>query len=158
MQYIKAIYTILAIALIGFIGGFFSFPLVDYFYGIHHLNSGDPVAIANTYIIFTTLIFVGFTVVLAIAGFVFTQQFATAKEMQMHHLAEELRNNILGNKADIGVKLIDNALTNKDVRKYFEDKIEKQIHQILKEKYDFEESEKEIDTLKDSIGAEDDDF
>jgi hypothetical protein len=140
-------------ALIGLIGGVLATPFLTYFNRPVPLPPSDAISVANTYIVFTTFIFAGFTVVLAILGVVFAQQFSTVKELQLRHLKEELLSQIKENHCDIGINFINEALENKDIRNHFENKMDMKIIQILREKYEID-GDIEIRSIKDSIGGE----
>nr|VFK60573.1 MAG: hypothetical protein BECKTUN1418D_GA0071000_11302 [Candidatus Kentron sp. TUN] len=47
---------------------------------------GDAISVANTYIVFTTIIFVAATVILVVIGFSFAKQFADSKDLQLEKL------------------------------------------------------------------------
>ena len=92
----------------------------------------DAVAIANTYIVFTTIIFVGVTVVLAIAGYVFTQQFSETKESQLSQLTDELKKSAK-TEEKIGLALIDAILENGDVKRHIDYKLQEKIKELILE-------------------------
>lgn len=96
------------------------------------IASSDAVAIANTYIIFTTFIFIGVTVVLAVAGYVFTQQFSETKESQLRQLADELTKT---SKVDekLGVALINAILENSDVKRHIDNKLQEKLKELIQE-------------------------
>ena len=64
-----------ATILISFIGGAFAFIFWSYFSNFSdYIKNIDAISLANTYIVFTTIIFVGFSIFLAIAGLVFVNK------------------------------------------------------------------------------------
>ncbi|WP_146680247.1 hypothetical protein [Oceanococcus atlanticus] len=93
----------------------------------------DAVGIANTYIVFTSLIFMGFTVVLALVGVIFAQQFSITKQTHVQHLFNELEGSLELNHDDTAVKLLDGALRNKDVQRHVARKLDEKIRQLLSE-------------------------
>ena len=130
------IYKILAIILMGFAGGAISPWVLGWLEGIKQPNVSDAVAIANTYIVFTTIIFVGITVILAIVGYVFTQQFSTTKEDQLNQLIYELKKKIQsdGKVGDeiIGIALANAILDNGDVKRHLEEKLDNKVNELIK--------------------------
>jgi hypothetical protein len=98
------------------------------------IQSTDAISIANTYIVFTTIIFVGFSVFLAIAGFIFTQQFSTSKEDQFTHLLREIGDKLKENENDFGIKFINKSFENPDVKNYVHDKLNKKLNQLIQDK------------------------
>lgn len=150
MRFFKNICRLMGIVFLGSLGGFLFSSLFSLYKGPNTLASSDAISVANTYIVFTTFIFAGLAVFIAMIGFVFSQQFAVSKEVQLHQLKDELQSIIRDNKSDISIKLVDIALENEDVRKHFESKLELKIYQILKEKY---EIDGDINNIRDSIGG-----
>lgn len=130
----KYLGIILSVLLIAFCGGFTAFIFTGLWSGPLSATQGDPVSIANTYIVFTTIIFVGITLVIGLMGFVFTQQFAMAKEMQVEHLVAEIEDELRTNLNDRSIKLIDAALDNPDVQAHVAKKIESKFQQLMDEK------------------------
>lgn len=127
----KFLGIILSVLLVSFCGGFVGFIFTGLWKGPLSASLGDPVSIANTYIVFTTIIFVGITLVIGLMGFIFTQQFAMAKEMQVEHLIAEIEDELRSNLSDRGIKLIDAALENPDVQAHIEEKIESKLKQLI---------------------------
>jgi predicted PurR-regulated permease PerM len=118
-----------------FIGGFVAFILLCYLTDFTtKIKLSDAISVANTYIVFTTIIFVGFSVLLAIAGFVFTQQFSISKENQTVYLLNELEKKLKENKDDFGTKFIDNCIKNPDVNRHVNDIFSAKIDQLIREK------------------------
>ena len=67
---LEKIYKIIAVSLFGFAGGSISPWTLGWIKSIKVAEESNAISIANTYIVFTTIIFVGITVVLAIVGYV----------------------------------------------------------------------------------------
>ena len=111
----------------GFVGGTLSPWVLGWVKGIPTPPAADAVAIANTYIVFTTIIFVGVTVILAVAGYVFTQQFSASKGAQERQLLEELRVKIKEDE-NVGIALADAMLENSDVKRH--------LHRLMSSKLD----------------------
>ncbi|MBF0449181.1 MAG: hypothetical protein HQK75_00235 [Candidatus Magnetomorum sp.] len=145
------------ILVISFIGGSFSFMFWNYLADFSkNIKAADAISIANTYIVFTTIIFVGFSVFLAIAGFIFTHQFSTTKEDQFSHLLRELGTQLKENEDDVGIKFISKSLENPDVKNYLSDKLNKKLDQLIKEKaYNLNKEQTIINGLSSSDHAKD---
>ncbi|MDC4360986.1 hypothetical protein NQ651_17510, partial [Acinetobacter baumannii] len=76
-----------SILFIGFVGGCLAPMFLSLFKATTPSTLDQAVAIANTYIVFTSIFFVGITVLLAIGGYVLSQQLATTRkhlETQAH--------------------------------------------------------------------------
>ena len=122
---------ILASLLSGFAGG----ALVHWFmnwWQATNVSPSDAVSIANTYIVFTTIIFVGITVVLAIAGYVLTQQLAANQETQEKQLIERLKEKLKTDEK-IGIALAEAILDNPDVKMHLEEKLESKLNELKQE-------------------------
>jgi hypothetical protein len=130
---LRNIYRLLALLTVSFAGGILSVAFWGWFKGVSVGSPGDAVSIANTYIVFTTIIFVGFTVVLGVAGYVFTQQFSTTKEMQTGHLIKEVEDR-LRDDADFGVSFIEKVMSNPDVIRHVDCMLAAKIMQLLKDR------------------------
>lgn len=128
----KKIFEILAVLIIGFAGGVIA-PMVLGWLKSVTVAAPDAISIANTYIVFTTIIFVGFTVVLGIAGYVFTQQFSAAKKAQEDQIIDELRSR-LGGDEKLAISLLDTLLENSDVKAYFVDLLENKVDELIAER------------------------
>lgn len=129
---LKTIYKILAVFLIGFAGGAITPWALGWINSATVGTPSDAVAIANTYIVFTTIIFVGVTVILAIVGYVFTQQFSATKESQLSQLVEELKS---AAKTDekLGIALINAMLENNDVKRHVDKKLQEKTDELILE-------------------------
>jgi len=124
-----------ATILISFIGGAFAFIFWSYFSNFSdYIKNIDAISLANTYIVFTTIIFVGFSVFLAIAGFIFTHQFSLSKESQIVHLLAEIKTQLKENKQDFAIKFIKVCLDNPDIKNYLNNKFEEKLIQLIEEK------------------------
>lgn len=117
----------------GLLSGAVSFSLINYLCsGIPRPAVADAVSIANTYIVFTTIIFVAITLFLTVAGLWFTQQFAASKELQIKHLMSEIESKLAENDEDIGVKLVDKAFANSDVSRHVQEILEAKFTELVK--------------------------
>ncbi len=126
----RLMYKLLAFLLIGFAGGCISPWVVSWIKGVSVTTTGDAISIANTYIVFTTIIFVGFTVVLGVAGYVFTQHFSASKEMQENQIVSDLKLKIK-NDEKMGITILQSLLDNADVKSQLSDILEWKIDELL---------------------------
>lgn len=152
MNFFKMVSRLFGIAFLGFMGGFLSFPLLDFYSGTRHF-ANDAIAIANTYIVFTTVIFAGLAVVIAIIGYVFTQQFAVAKDVQMTHLVNEVKASIRDNDKSTATDIAQIILDNKEVKRYIMRSINNAIMLTIRERYEDIRSE-DIANLRDMLGKD----
>jgi predicted PurR-regulated permease PerM len=135
VQHFRRVARLLSMVCMGFIGGFLSFPVLDFYDGTRHF-ANDPIAIANTYIVFTTVIFAGLAVVIAIIGYVFTQQFAIAKELHIAHLVNELQESILDKDSTKATDILKIILKNDEAKAYFINTVNSAIAVAISEKYE----------------------
>lgn len=129
----KRIFQILAVLIVGFAGGVIAPMVLGWLKSVAVGSPSDAVSIANTYIVFTTIIFVGFTVVLGIAGYVFTQQFSASKQVQENQIIDELRSR-LGNDEKLAIKLLDSLLENPDVKAHLVSQLESKVDELIAER------------------------
>lgn len=122
-------YRILAILLIGFGGGALA-PWFVAWLRATDVSTADPVAIANTFIVFTTIIFVGVTVIIAVVSYVVTAQLATTREMQERQLLEDLRER-LATDEKLGTSLARAILENPDVQRFLEKRLEEKLNELV---------------------------
>lgn len=125
-------YRIFGILGIGFVGGVMS-PFLVSWWGGATLSPGDPVAIANTFIVFTTIIFVGVTVIIAVVSYVVTAQLAATRETQEYQLLESLRER-LSEDEKLGIKLAFSILENPDVRNYLQEQLKIKFDALVAER------------------------
>jgi uncharacterized Tic20 family protein len=127
------IVQLLCTALAGFAGGFLSPWIVGWIKRVSVETASDAYAIANTYIVFTTIIFVGVTVLLAIAGYVITQQFSAAKSAHEHEIIEELIEGVRTDE-ELGVRILEALLENPDVMEHLQTLINNKVNELVNEK------------------------
>lgn len=150
---LKKFYRFLAVLLIGFAGGALCPWVLGWINSSAVSNPSDAVSIANTYIVFTTLIFVGVTVILAVAGYVFTQQFTESKKAQASEIYEELRGRIK-TEEKIGIDLASAILENTDASRHVDDLISNKIDALIEErKADSERARKAVEEIAGQIGS-----
>jgi uncharacterized protein HemX len=128
---LKKFYIALAFLVAAFIGGVIWPMCLSWLKPSIVTVPADAVSIANTYIVFTTLIFVGVTVILAVAGYVFTQQFSSQKGNQELAILEELKQRIKSEER-IGISLGDAILENPDLIRHIETKFKEKIEELIR--------------------------
>ncbi|QBQ53070.1 hypothetical protein [Nitrosococcus wardiae] len=130
---LKKVCKIIAVLLAGFIGGAIAPWFLGWLKNATVQSPSNAIAIANTYIVFTTIIFVGITVVLAIAGYVFMQQFSASKESLEKQITEELQEKIQSDEG-CGIKLANSILENPDVKRHLKIKLISKVEQLIQER------------------------
>lgn len=131
--------AILGIILIGAIGGIFGFVIANWWSEapLSGANVGDPVSIANTYIVFTTFIVAVAAIILTALGISLSGQIAKSKISQAQEAFDFLKENISTDETQ-GIDLIDSLLSNPEVRRYLNEKMkeeaEKQIVRLAESK------------------------
>jgi hypothetical protein len=154
---LKKIFRIFAFLLAGFAGGALTPWTLGWIKGIEAPSASDAVSIANTYIVFTTIIFVGVTVILAVAGYVFTQQFSATKGAQESEALNELKEKIK-NDESIGIALANSILENSDVKRHLESLLKNKFQELIEAqlsdaKEDAQQKEARAVMAKDQVSA-----
>jgi hypothetical protein len=121
------------VSLVGFAGGAISPWVLGWIKRVTVETPSDAFAIANTYIVFTTIIFVGVTVLLAIAGYVIAQQFSAAKSAHESEIIDELIA-CVGKDEVMGVSIINAILENPDVIAHLNKLMNDKFDELVKEK------------------------
>lgn len=140
-------YKLLAIALFSFAGGVVAFLFMNWlqpYLAVKITIPSDAIAVANTYIVFTTIIFVGFTVVLGIASYVFTQQFSASKETNEIRILEDLKIRLKDNES-LSLSLIKVIMENEAVKAHVTEVLESKVNQLVTDK---------VTELELTVGAE----
>lgn len=122
-------YRILAILLIGLSGGAVA-PWFVAWWRAADVSTVDPIAIANTFIVFTTIIFVGITVIIAVVSYVVTAQLAATSEMQERQLLEKLKGRLVTDEK-LGTSLATAILDNPDVQRFLEKRLEMKLNELV---------------------------
>lgn len=147
---LRKIYKLLGVLLIGFAGGALAPWTLGWIRSATVSTPGDAVSIANTYIVFTTIIFVGITVVLALAGYVLTQQFSATKQSQESQLIDELKDKVK-NDEKVGIALANGILDNGDVKRHVDTLIHAKVDELLRAK--LSECEQDAKTASRKVDA-----
>lgn len=127
------IVKILGLLLCGFAGGSLSPWILGWIQSVSVQTPSDAYAIANTYIVFTTIIFVGITVLLAIAGYVITQQFSAAKIAHEIQIIDELKERLV-TEEKLAITLVTAILENREVTQHVRRLLEQKVNEIVKER------------------------
>jgi len=126
---VKKFASILFFLLIGFAGG----CIAPFFWGWLSsvtVSSPDAVSIANTYIVFTTIIFVGVTVVLAVMGYVFTHQLSVTRKAHERDLFDEMKTKLSVDER-WGIGFATAVIENDDVLRFLEQHLVSKINEKL---------------------------
>jgi hypothetical protein len=123
-----------ALGLTSFAGGAMAIAFLSLIPGISPKPSlSDAISIANTYIVFTTIIFVGTTLLLALLGYVFTQQFSEHKETQTQHLLSDLKEKFRED-SERAIDFVNVVLENRDVQRHIEEKFRAKLDELVNAK------------------------
>lgn len=133
ISFVKTIFKYLAILLMGFTGGVFAPLFLSRYVGAQVTEVADAFSIANTYIIFTTLFFVGVTVIMAALGYVITQQLALSKGEHERQALNDIGVK-LSKDEQVGIELINQLLTNPDVLRHIETQMGHKVEQAVRER------------------------
>lgn len=93
----------------------------------------QAVSIANTYIVFTTIFFVGITVLLSIGGYVISQQLAVNRKQLEKEANEQLLKRIRYSES-IATEILDQVFNNSDFRNNLEKKVQNHVEQAVQYK------------------------
>lgn len=122
-----------SILFIGFIGGCLSPMFLSLFNKIEIGSLDQAVSIANTYIVFTTIFFVGITVLLSIGGYVISQQLAVNRKQLEKEANEQLLKRIRYSES-IATEILDQVFNNSDFRNNLEKKVQNHVEQAVQYK------------------------
>ncbi|MBY8609920.1 hypothetical protein K7N18_34435 [Burkholderia arboris] len=124
---------------LGFLGGgvgaLLAFTYLNYHYKGAGPVQGDPVSIANTYIVFTTFVITGVAVMLAVAGLIFTQHFSMEKEAHVEHAFGSLIQQIKAGDDKV-IKLVEELMKNPDVVQYVSFHLNSKLEEMLETRLD----------------------
>ena len=141
---LKKVYKLFALLITAFAGGFFAIVFISWLYKPVTVSPSDAVSIANTYIVFTTIIFVGFTVILGVAGYVFTEQLSASTEANENKILDKLKNRIKDDN-DLCLEIMKILIENETVKSHLVDSLESKANQLLTDK---------VTELELSVGSE----
>lgn len=112
------------------------------------VSSGDAMSVANTYIVYTTLIFVIMTIMITGASIYLSQQNSLTKDLVMRSVAEELKIKIASDSQQ-AQDLMKSALSNPDVIRLIEERIQFQVDKLVKNSA--EQNDVEVTAVKNAI-------
>jgi hypothetical protein len=133
----------------GFLGACLLFLGDNYFAPLK--NTNNAVDIASTYIIFTTLIFVGMAALIGIFGFVFSQQFSQSKDDHLNVAFGDLARKLENTTDEKEIKYMIDAITgNESIINRLSATIDKKVVEIIlnKAKQEVEKSKSSISHAK----------
>ena len=119
--------------LIGFVGGFSEPMILGWIHSVSSPTPSDAISIANTYIVFTTIIFVGITAIITVVGYRFAQQFAASKDAQETQIFDDLRTHLKDDE-EIGLRILKNLLENRDVKSHLMDVLDAKVNELIRQK------------------------
>ncbi|MCW3151924.1 hypothetical protein N8H69_05215 [Achromobacter spanius] len=119
--------------LIGFCGGFLSWAFIAWTKPVWAGEALDGISVANTYIVFTSFIFVAFTVFLAIAGFVFTQQFSQNREIHISDALNHIKNTITKDE-QASTSLVKAILESPDGKRFLQGMLESKVDELIRDR------------------------
>lgn len=144
-----------SILFIGFVGGCLSPMFLSLFTAAPPSTLDQAVSIANTYIVFTSIFFVGVTVLLAIGGYVLSQQLATTRKQLETQAHEDLMKRIRYSEV-IATEAVKHLNQNGDFKNQITDSVkfiaqnvlsEAQQHSTVKAKAESQKADKLKDIL-----------
>lgn len=121
-----------SILFIGFIGGCLSPMFLSLFKATAPQTLDQAVSIANTYIVFTSIFFVGITVLLAIGGYVLSQQLATTRKQLETQAHEDLMKRIRYSET-IATEIVKYLNQNGDFKNQITDSVKSIAENVLSE-------------------------
>lgn len=118
---------------IGFFGGVLGFFFIQYCFSLFSRAlplPSDAIAIANTYIVFTTFIFTWLAIFLALATYYFSIQQSKSRKYLENELLEKILMQCQEDK-DIGIKVIIHLIKNQEAINRFEEFHSEKIRDIV---------------------------
>lgn len=121
-----------SILFIGFVGGCLAPMFLSLFTATAPGTLDQAVSIANTYIVFTSIFFVGITVLLAIGGYVLSQQLATTRKQLETQAHEDLMKRIRYSET-IATEIVKHLNQNGDFKNQITDSVKSIAQNIISE-------------------------
>lgn len=134
----------------GALGAYLFFLVNNYFAPVK--NTENTIDIANTYIIFTTFIFVGMAALIGIFGFLFAQQFSQSKDDQLNNAFSNLARKLGDTANEKEIKhIIDAIIGNESIINRLSAIIDRKVVEIIIKKAteEVEKSEASLSHAKD---------
>ncbi|KQR89805.1 hypothetical protein ASG35_00695 [Burkholderia sp. Leaf177] len=125
----------------GVIGSVAAFALINRFASTSAVAGVDAVAIANTFIVYTTLMITAVAVFLTAAGLIFAQHFAVEKERHVADafaalVAEMARTN------GYAVEVVKEVMKNAEVVQHFDDQVKEKLNEVMRARMDHADQRK----------------
>jgi hypothetical protein len=119
----------------GVIGGVVAFTLINRFSATSLANGVDAISIANTYIVYSTLMIAAVAVFLTMAGLIFTQHFAMEKE---RHVADAFAALVaeMARANGCAVAVVKEVMKNAEVVQHFEDQVKEKLREVMRAQLD----------------------
>lgn len=130
---IKKFFKYFSILFIGFIGGCLNPMFLSLFNKTEIGSLDQAISIANTYIVFTTIFFVGITVLLSIGSYVISQQLAVNRKQLEKEANQQLLKRIQYSEG-LATQILDQVFNNIDFRNNLEEKVQTHLEQALQHK------------------------
>ncbi len=127
---IKKLLKYSSILFMGFVGGCLAPMFLSLFTATAPSTLDQAVSIANTYIVFTSIFFVGVTVLLAIGGYVLSQQLATTRKQLETQAHEDLMKRIQYSES-IATDIVKSLSENGDFKNQITQNIKEHTQRIL---------------------------
>ena len=130
----EAIFALFMIVLLGGIGGFVAFSYRSWMAGVpfDRATMGDPVSIANTYIVFTTFIVAVAAIVVTVVSINLSSQISKSKITQSKEAFESLKE-LLARDEIQAIGLIDALLDNPEVKRHLTTILEEAAHEKIRD-------------------------
>ena len=119
----------------GVIGGVVAFTLINRFSSASLASGVDAISIANTYIVYSTLMIAAVAVFLTMAGLIFTQHFAMEKE---RHVADAFAALVgeMSRTNGCAVEVVKEVMKNAEVVQHFDDQVKEKLREVMRAQLD----------------------
>lgn len=115
----------------GGVGGFLTVIALNYFSSVTPVpDMANAVAVANTYIVYTTFLITVVAVGLAFGGIIFTRQFSMDKQAHVAHAYDALVAEIEASNGK-AVQIIEEVMKNPDVVQHFDERVTEKLREVL---------------------------
>lgn len=128
----KMLLKILFFTVCAIVGGVVGTMVAPYFTDGQRVTPDQAVSVANTYIVFTTFIFVAFTVLLGIAGYIFMHLLTEHRKVQETQAIDDVKLR-LKNDGKLCLDILQQILHNREVQRNIDSAIREQLERALNE-------------------------
>lgn len=159
----KKFLYVLGICILGIIGGWLGVLTMDWWLGITvkipsanaTMPSGDAIAIANTYIVFTTIIFTGLAIFIALIAYISSQEHTKHRKATESEFIKDLLNDCQKNE-DHRNQIIESILGNRHTVELLESKLNETIRRLVTSNleqlgYNISPTEKKLNETADAV-------